>query len=87
MGGDDKGSGFTSQWLTGMTGVMPQNVPEEEALDTARIRELQIRKLAAMLYVVRASNPFYKLKLAGHAFDPATGSLDDLPFTTRAELE
>jgi phenylacetate-CoA ligase len=63
------------------------NLPDEETLDPAGIRELQTRKLAAMLYVVRATNPFYKLKLAGHSFDPATGSLDDLPFTTRAELE
>jgi phenylacetate-CoA ligase len=63
------------------------NSLDEEHLDRAGIRQLQTRKLAAMLYVVRSSNPFYQLKLAGHSFDPANGRLDDLPFTTRAELE
>jgi phenylacetate-CoA ligase len=61
--------------------------PDEEFLDRAGIAALQRRKLAAMLEAVRASNPFYRAKLAGVSLDDSGDLLARLPLTTRAELE
>ena len=62
-------------------------IPDEETLEPPALAALQRRKLAALLEQVRATNPFYRDKLAGVSFDPLTDPLDRLPFTTRAELE
>src|SRR4051794_19896301 len=65
----------------------PYFIPAEETLEPPALAALQRRKLAALLEQVRASNPFYRAKLAGVRFDPLSDPLDSLPFTTRAELE
>jgi phenylacetate-CoA ligase len=62
-------------------------VASEERLDETALARLQRRKLAEMLREVRANNPFYREKLAGISFDPLSDPLNNLPFTTRAELE
>ena len=59
----------------------------EETLDPPALRLLQNQKLAAMLSEVRQSNPFYREKFSGIAFDALNDPLTRLPFTTRAELE
>lgn len=61
--------------------------PDEQTLDRASLHTLQRDKLARMLDEVRATNPFYQAKLAGHVFDASRDPLEKLPFTTRAELE
>lgn len=63
--------------------------PDEETLDPSALRALQSRKLAAMLSVIAEGNRFYarKLEACGFGASPASCSLSDLPFTTRAELE
>lgn len=48
---------------------------------------MQRAKLAALLEKVRASNPFYQPKWFSVAFDPQHDSWDQLPFTTREELQ
>ncbi len=60
---------------------------DEEKLDRDGLIALQRRKLKAMLREVLASNSFYQKKFAGITFDAETDSLDQLPFTTRAEIE
>lgn len=59
---------------------VPPFAPDEELLDRDAIARLQRGKLEAMLKVVCATNPFYRAKLEGE-------SIEDFPFTTRAELE
>lgn len=62
-------------------------IAAEECLDPAALAALQRHKLAAMLDVVLATNPFYRGKLSGISFDPLNDPLEQLPFTSRAELE
>src|SRR5258706_12894125 len=59
----------------------------EELLDPDALARLQRQKLAAMLREIQGHNAFYKRKFAGIAFDPIHNPLENLPFTTRAELE
>jgi len=59
----------------------------EENLSAPDLRNLQRRKLAAMLAEVRSTNAFYRHKFENITFDPANDLLDALPFTTRPELE
>jgi phenylacetate-CoA ligase len=62
-------------------------IPEQETLARPDLEALQRRKLAALLGKVMAGNAFYRRKLAGLSFDPLNDPLEQLPFTTRAELE
>lgn len=62
-------------------------LPPEQTLDAPALRALQRRRLAALLEQVRASNPFYRRKFEGVAFDPLRDELARLPLTTRRELE
>ncbi len=66
---------------------MPYYCAEQETLDRDSIEQLQRRKLAALLDVVRANNPFYQHKLGGISFDPLSDSYSHLPFTTRSEIQ
>ena len=58
--------------------------PTEQNADASDLLALQRRKLTDLLRQVRASNPFYRHKLAQLPQDP---TLDQLPFTTRHEIE
>lgn len=62
-------------------------ITEEETLDATALRQLQRRKLSAMLAEVLQRNAFYRSKLSAVSFDPLADPLERLPFTTRAELE
>ena len=66
---------------------MAHYLPEEETLEPEPLRRLQRARLAKMLDIVLASNPFYRAKLSGIEFDPLDDPIDKLPFTTRAEIE
>ncbi len=66
---------------------MPYYCAQEETLDRASIEQLQRRKFAALMGIVRASNPFYQEKFSGLSFDPLSDPLSQLPFTTRAEIQ
>jgi phenylacetate-CoA ligase len=60
-----------------------------EKLSLAALRDLQARSLSELLACVAASNKFYKAKLksAGiKAADAAKAKLEELPFTTKADL-
>jgi phenylacetate-CoA ligase len=59
----------------------------EQWLDRVGILALQRRKLAAMFGAVRATNPFYRQKLADARIPAGCETIEALPFTTRAELE
>ena len=62
----------------------------EQWLEPGALGELQRRKLAAMLRDVLGANAFYRRKYAGLITLPESADqlrLEDLPFTTRAELE
>jgi len=59
----------------------------EELLGPDALARLQRQKLAAMLREIQGRNAFYTRKFAGNAFDPLRDSLENLPFTTRTELE
>lgn len=60
---------------------------QEATLDRAALEQLQRDKLARLLDLVRASNPFYRDKLATTDFDSNRDPLAKLPFTTRDELQ
>jgi phenylacetate-CoA ligase len=62
-------------------------LPEEETLDQAGIEALQRKKLAAMLAAIRQTNRFYRQKFQSLSFDALRDPLDQIPLTTRAELE
>src|SRR2546423_10873597 len=62
-------------------------LPQEETLDQAGIEALQRKKLAAMLADIRQTNPFYREKFQSLSLDPLRDPLDQIPLTTRAELE
>ncbi|RMF76045.1 MAG: phenylacetate--CoA ligase family protein [Planctomycetota bacterium] len=51
------------------------------------LQRAQRERLAALIDRVRASNPFYQRKLAGVAFDARRDPLEQLPLTTRDELQ
>jgi len=57
---------------------------EQETLDRAGLESLQRRKLAALLEAILPANRFYQGKLGELA---RSAPLDELPFTTRAELQ
>ncbi len=63
------------------------HLPVDEALDRAGIERVQRAKLAALLAAVQKSNKFYQHKLKGIAFNAMRDPLEQLPFTTRAELQ
>lgn len=60
---------------------------DEQHFDRQALLALQCRKLAAMWNVVLGANSFYIRKFAGLSFDPLTDSLEQLPFTTRQEIQ
>jgi phenylacetate-CoA ligase len=62
--------------------------PELETLDRAGLRRLQGRRLQELLQQVLASNRFYqrKLRSAGIRKPIPIGRLEELPFTTKAEV-
>lgn len=66
---------------------MAYHIPEEEALDRDALRELQRRRLAAMLDAILPANAFYRRRFDGLSFDAARDSLTDLPFTTREDIQ
>lgn len=66
---------------------MAYHVCQEETLDREGLCRLQRDKLRRLLEAVRATNAFYRRRLADVSFDPATDPLTRLPFTTRADLE
>lgn len=59
----------------------------EQIRDRKSLERLQREKLARMLDIVSAENPFYRAKLASISFDATRDPLTKLPFTTRSELE
>src|SRR5689334_20615219 len=61
--------------------------PAQETLDPDALRQLQRRKLAAMWQRIMGSNAFWKQKYANIHFDPLGDPLENLPFTTRTEIE
>lgn len=63
------------------------HLPVDETLDRAGIESVQRAKLAALLAAVQKPNLFYQHKLKGTAFDARHDPLEQLPFTTRAELQ
>lgn len=63
------------------------HLPVDETLDRAGIERAQRAKLAALLEAVQKSNLFYQHKLKGIAFNAMRDPLEQLPFTTRAELQ
>jgi phenylacetate-CoA ligase len=65
----------------------PIDKPDEQTLARADLEVRQRRKLAQMLEALCASNPFYRRKLSITRFDPLHDPMDELPFTTRAEIE
>lgn len=62
------------------------HVPDEERLDRAGVANLQQRKLTVMFSAVLASNAFYRQKYAALG-DPVSAPIENLPLTSRAELE
>src|SRR6476469_3313547 len=62
-------------------------LPEEEMLDQAGIEALQRKKLAAMLAAIRQTNRFYRQKFQSLSVDALRDPPDQIPLTTRAELE
>ncbi len=69
---------------------MPFFDPDSETLDRDALAALQRRKLSAMLAEVSAHSPFYRehLRRAGcERFDALTDPLENLPFTTREQIE
>lgn len=66
---------------------MPYFVPEEESLDRDGLGALQRRKLGDMLRTLLARNPFYRRKYSGLSAEKALASFDQLPLTTRAEIQ
>jgi len=58
--------------------------PIDRSSEASDLLALQRRKLAELLAQVRANNPFYRRKLSDLPEHP---SLQELPFTTRQELE
>lgn len=60
--------------------------PATETLDRPRLRELQLRRLAALLDAVLPRNAFYTAKLGRQPRLTSWDELRDLPFTTKAEL-
>lgn len=52
-----------------------------------QLRSLQRRKLAEMFAEILPSNRFYANKFKGIPFDPKNDPIDQLPLTTRQELE
>ena len=66
---------------------MPFHIENEERLEPIELQRLQRTKLARLLELVRHKNPFYGRKLANVVFDPLRDSLQELPFTTRSEIQ
>jgi len=67
--------------------LMTYHHPDVETLDRDGLDALQRSKLSKMLQTILASNAFYTRKFAGLKFDPRTGPMAQLPFTTREELQ
>ena len=66
---------------------MSYHIVDEETLTAEDLVGLQRRRLADLLACVRTDNAFYRAKLHECDFNPAVDSLEQLPFTTRAELQ
>jgi phenylacetate-CoA ligase len=62
-------------------------IPNAAPSDREGLHILQRRKLRELLDAIRTSNPFYRSKLRGVPFDPLHDPMENLPFTTRQEIE
>ncbi len=59
----------------------------DEFLTPEALAALQRERVAALLREVRATNPFYRRKLADCDINPAAPDIAGLPFTTREEIQ
>ncbi len=66
---------------------MPFHQPEVEQLNEQALRALQQDRLAILLRRTVDANPFYRAKLVDAGVEADAGSIERLPFTTRAEIE
>lgn len=67
--------------------LMAYHTPKEETLDRERLADLQHRKFGRLISEILASNQFYQGKIGDSALDPEAGRLEQLPLTTRSEIE
>ncbi len=68
-------------------GSMAYGDGDIESLDPEKLEVLQRHRFADLLNTVLGANAFYIRKFAGIRFDPLADSLDQLPFTTRDEIQ
>ncbi len=66
---------------------MANRLSQEQRADRQQVARMQQTKLAHLLREVLATNPFYKSKLGQGGVDPDHVALQQLPLTTRAELQ
>lgn len=66
---------------------MPHLIPDEETLDREGLDRLQRRKFASLWSEVLQSNEFYRAKFAGLQLDPQAAPLEQIPMTTRKEIQ
>src|SRR5215471_3414708 len=69
-----------------LTGVSPYFDAATETLDRAQLRDLQLRKLQALVEEIVPRNAFYSAKLGADASVAGWEDFAKLPFTTKAEI-